>query len=659
MMPMEGRQRSVISNVKPQIEEGRYAIKRIIGDEVTISADIFTDGHSLIAANLLFRKSTQKKWQQTPLRHESNDRWQGRLKVETLGVYVYTLQAWVDHFKTWQQDLAKKFQAGLSVKNELTVGIQFLEEALQHKKQAKIHSFLMQIKKAKNEKQQIQLALDEQLSLLMRECYPNKQWVTEFPKLLSIIVDPPKARFSSWYEIFPRSFSPIAGKHGTFQDCQQLLPEIAQMGFDVLYFPPIHPIGYSKRKGKGNQAVALETDPGSPWAIGSDAGGHQAIHPALGSLEDFEALLVSAKKWNIDIALDIAFQCSLDHPYLQEHPDWFSWRPDGTIQYAENPPKKYEDIVPFHFETQAWKALWKELRSIFLYWIEKGVRIFRVDNPHTKPFPFWEWLITTIKYDYPDVIFLSEAFTRPKIMYELSKLGFTQSYTYFTWRHTKQELTQYLTEIALSEIHEYFHPNLWVNTPDILTEELQRGGPAVFMSRLILAATLSSNYGMYAPAFEWMEQEAVPGTEEYLNSEKYQLRTQRQTPPHTLKSLITQINAIRKKCVALHYTSNLKFLEVDNDHILFYGKFHPTQAENLFILVNLDPFHAQTGTFQLPLKELGLSEKHSYRVHELLSDRHYHWEGELQQVTLTLDRPAALFSIQKRVRREVDFEYFL
>lgn len=655
----EGRKRAVITHVSPKIEGGDFAIKRIVGDVVTISADVFTDGHSLVAANLLFRKSEQVDWQEVPMSEVGNDRWSGQFLVEALGIYFYTLQAWVDYFKNWQQEIEKKFNANIHVQPEIEMGLKMLEEALKHKHQTELKRFWSGIKKAKSEAEQVKLATDERLSLLMRDRYPNKHWITEMSESLAIVVDPPKARFSSWYEIFPRSHGSTPGKHGTFQECQQLLPEIAQMGFDVLYFPPIHPIGHTKRKGKRNQPKAQKEDPGSPWAIGSPSGGHKSIHLELGSMKEFEKLIVAAKEWNIDIALDIAFQCSLDHPYLKEHPDWFRWRPDGSIQYAENPPKKYEDIVPFCFETDDWKALWKELRGIFLFWIDKGVRIFRVDNPHTKPFSFWQWVITTIKHDYPDVLFLSEAFTRPKVMYWLSKLGFSQSYTYFTWRHTKQELMDYLTEIVLTEIKEYFRPNFWTNTPDILTEELQRGGRPIFLSRLILAATISSNYGMYAPAFELMEYEAMPGTEEYLDSEKYQLRLWDRKSEQSLRPIITQINTIRKNFPALQQTSNLRFLEIDNDQILYYGKFIDDLEKTLLILVNLDPSNVQSGVLKVPLEELGLFKKGSYKVHELLLDRYYIWEGESQQITLNSQMPACIFSVQKKLKREVDFEYFL
>ncbi len=655
----EGRLRTVISNVSPQVEEGRFAIKRVMGDEVTIWADIFTDGHSLVAANLLFRSHQKEKWQEVPMKLENNDRWSGQFKVEQLGVYFYTIRAWVDYFRSWQQDITKKFKAGMDIRTEMDIGIHFLEEALENKSQTEIKRFLTAIKKAKNIEQQVKWATDDQLTALMRNRYPNNKWITELPKAFSIVVDPLKARFSSWYEIFPRSFGSIPSKSGTFKDCQAILPRIAEMGFDVLYFPPIHPIGYSKRKGKKNQSGAREQDPGSPWAVGSHEGGHKAIHPELGSVQDFETLILNSKKLGIEIALDIAFQCSLDHSYLKEHPNWFWWRSDGTIQYAENPPKKYEDIVPFYFETDDWKALWEELKSIFIYWIERGIRIFRVDNPHTKPFAFWEWVITTIKKDYPDVIFLSEAFTRPKVMYWLSKLGFSQSYTYFTWRHTKQELIDYFTEIVLSPVHEFFRPNLWTNTPDILTEELQRGGRPIFISRLVLAATLSSNYGMYGPAFELMENEAIPSTEEYLNSEKYQLRHWKFETEHTLQPLITKLNSIRKKYDVLQHTANLKFLEIDNDQILYYGKFNVNSNGGLLILVNLDPSNEQLGKFKIPLNQLGLYQKGSYQVQELLSDRYYIWEGETQTIKLNPQMPACIFLVQKKVKRELDFEYFL
>jgi len=647
-MNLEKKPRIVISNVNPQVEEGRFAIKRMIGDAVVVSADIFTDGYSAVAASLLFSHNKQE-WKEVPLQATDNDRWIGQFLVETLGECFFVLHAWIDHFTTWQQDLIKKYNAGINIKTEIEIGIKLLEKMHpknQRVSKAATQEFLIEIKKAKNVEEQFRLATSENLTLFMRDSSFYEPQEIQKSKIFSVMVDPPKAGFSTWYELFPRSCSAKPNIHGTFKDCERFLPEIARMGFDVLYFPPIHPIGYSKRKGPRNQLEVHVNDPGSPWAIGSPEGGHKSIHPQLGLIKDFEHLVSYAKQLGINIALDIAFQCSPDHPYLEEHPSWFQWRPDGMIQYAENPPKKYEDIVPFNFDTQDWKALWIELRSVFLYWIEKGVYIFRVDNPHTKPFHFWEWIISTIKKDYPEVIFLSEAFTRPKVMYWLSKLGFTQSYTYFTWRHTKRELTDYFTEITLSDTVEYFRPNLWTNTPDILSEELQKGGRPAFISRFILAATLSSNYGMYAPAYELLEREAIPETEEYLNSEKYQLRHWNFETDDNLKSLIKQINTLRRNFPALQRTSNLKFLEIDNDHILYYGKFHHHQT--LLILINLDFFHSQTGRLKIPLTELGFYQNDSYQIYNALIDRYDIWKGETQEITLDLSMPAAILCIQKK-----------
>ncbi len=659
MKKVEGQLRVAISHVQPQVENGRFAIKRIVGDDVIVTADIFTDGHSHVTADLLFRHQDDQEWQKIPMQYLDNDFWRGRFKVNTLGFYVYTIQAWIDYFQTWQKDLEKKFVAEIDISVDMQMGLEMITSALEAQDNAELREWLEAIQDAESLQQQVKLARDSQLSLLMRDRYPNKQWVTEYPQTLPLFVDPPKALFSTWYEMFPRSASPDPQRHGTFKDCEKWLPYIAQMGFDVLYLPPIHPIGVNKRRGKSNQAKALETDVGSPWAIGSPEGGHMAIHQELGTLKDFEDLVKEAKKWEIDIALDIAFQCSVDHPYLEEHPNWFRWRADHTIQHAENPPKKYEDIVPFYFETAEWKELWDELRDIIFYWIQKGVRIFRVDNPHTKPFVFWEWLITTIKQKHPDIIFLAEAFTRPKVMYWLAKVGFTQSYTYFAWRHTKKELTEYLTLLTSAEINDYFRPNFWPNTPDILTEELQQGNQATFCIRLILAATLSSNYGIYGPPFELMIHEAVPGTEEYLNSEKYESRYWERDTEESLKELISRLNLIRKKNPALQQIKNLQFYEIDNEQILYFGKWNDNADNQLLIFVSLDPFHSQSGTFKVPLKELGLSSKSSYKVQELLLNRQHIWSGETQRITLSPQVPACIFSIQKKVKREVDFEYFI
>jgi starch synthase (maltosyl-transferring) len=660
MAILEGRARTVISNVTPQIECGSFAIKRIIGECISVTADIFTDGHTEVAAALLFRHADQREWRSVPMEFLENDRWLGCFTVDTLGLYFYTLTSWIDAFGTWQRDLQKKLKAGNEVAIDLLVGIKMIEEALQFQENDELRFWLHAIKESNNEKQACLLATDPILHHFMHDCYPNKQWITHFGKELPVIVDRPKASFSAWYEIFPRSVSSQVDRHGTFKDCEAFLPEISKMGFDVLYFPPIHPIGTSKRKGRNNQPVALEGDLGSPWAIGGKEGGHHSIHPQLGTLEDFEHLIIKAKEMGIDIAIDLAFQCSPDHPYIQEHPEWFKWLPDHTIQYAENPPKKYEDIVPFNFETDKWQELWEELKNVVLYWVDKGILIFRVDNPHTKPFPFWQWLIQEVKQLHPEVIFLSEAFTRPKVMYRLAKIGFTQSYTYFTWRHTKKELIDYVTELTTTEVKEYFRPNFWPNTPDILSEELQHGVKATFMMRLLLAATLSSNYGLYGPAYELLIQEAVPGTEEYLNAEKYEQKQWQHQNPESLKALMTQINRIRRENPALQKTDNIKFYELDNDQILYFGKFSSDPFNALLIVINLDSFNSQTGTLVLPLKDLGLTHKGSFRVHELLSDRHFIWGQENQIVNLDPNQmPAAIFKISKKIRREADFEYFM
>lgn len=655
----EGRCRPFISHVSPQVECGRFPIKRVIGEQVIVTADIFADGYSQMATDLLFRHHSQLDWLSVPMVFLENDRWKGHFTVEALGIYFYTLMAWVDYFSTWQNDLQKKFKVGTDISVDLLVGIKMIEEALQAQADTELRGWLENIQTAKNEEIAINFASDPVLHRLMRARPSNQKWVAQYSKNLSVTVDPPKALFSAWYELFPRSTSAQPGKHGTFKDCQRLLPEIAQMGFNVLYFPPIHPIGTSKRKGRNNQSAALEIDLGSPWAIGSQEGGHDAIHPELGTLEDFKQLVVAAQELGIDIALDLAFQCSLDHPYLQQHPNWFNWRPDHTIQYAENPPKKYEDIVPFNFETDNWKDLWEELKQIVLYWIDKGIRLFRVDNPHTKPFAFWEWLIGEIKQAYPEVIFLAEAFTRSKIMYHLAKLGFTQSYTYFTWRHTKQELIDYMTEITNTEIREYFRPNFWPNTPDILTEELQQGGRAMFLIRLILAATLSSNYGLYGPVYELLIKEALPGTEEYLNAEKYESKYWERSNPEGLKEFITQINRIRHENRALQATNNIKFYEIDQEQIIYYGKCDLNSDYILLIVVSLDAFNPQTATLTIPLKDLGLTPTSTYTVQELFSGCQLIWEGEKQTMTLDPKQiPAYIFRIYRESSCEVDFKYF-
>jgi len=661
-MEFEGRKRVVIENVKPQIGDGYFPIKRVVGEKVVVQADIFADGHDMISAHLLYRKADARYWEVVPMKALKNDRWEGSFVVNEIGLYDYTLEGWVDHFKTWQMELKKKYDAGQDIKVDLQIGIELINRAMQMasgKNAERLECFARSIEKEMDISVAISCALDQELTGLLN-APSDMSLSTRYQKELRIVVDRKIALFSAWYEMFLRSCCYRQGETGTLADCRSVLGEISKMGFDVLYLPPIHPIGFTNRKGKNNKPVSKEGDPGSPWAIGSQAGGHKSIHPELGTIKDFEALVNDAKKYNMEIALDLAFQCSPDHPYIKNHPEWFKKRPDGTIQYAENPPKKYEDIVPIYFETYNWKELWNELKSIVLFWIEHGIRIFRVDNPHTKPFVFWEWLIKEIKNMYPDVIFLSEAFTRPKVMYYLAKVGFSQSYTYFTWRNTKKELIDYTTELVQGEHKEYFKPNFWPNTPDILPEHLQFGGGTVFMIRFVLASTLSSNYGIYGPAFELCKREAVLGKEEYLDSEKYEIKDWNWNEPGNLKNFIARINRIRKENPALHNTWNIRFYEADNDSILFYMKATEDVSNIILIVVNLDPHHTQSGWVHVPIHRLGIEADHPYLVHDLLGDEKYVWQGERNYVELRPDvLPAHVFKVRKRLKKETDFDYYM
>ena len=657
-----GRKRFVIENVKPEIDGARFPIKRVVGEEVKVLADIFCDGHDLVAASLLYRKSLEKEWTEIPMTHMGNEAWQAEFVIQEKANYLYTIKAWVDHYSSWCSDLQKKFDAGQEVRVDLQIGMALMEDALgrANKEDAqKISEFIKAFKAEKEIKKKIAIALSLDLRRLIK-AYPRADKTTIYDKELEIDVDDGKALFSAWYEMFPRSCSEDPKRAGTFNDCKKQLPQLSKMGFDVLYFPPIHPIGKSKRKGKDNATVALPEDPGSPWAIGSRDGGHKSIDPTLGSFKDFEDLINEAKKFNIELALDLAFQCSLDHPYLKQHPEWFKKRPDGTIQHAENPPKKYEDIIPFNFESENWQELWQELKSIVVFWIEKGIRLFRVDNPHTKPFAFWEWMIAEVKKDYPDVLFLSEAFTRPKVMYRLAKLGFSQSYTYFTWRNTKFELSQYLSELTSTELRDFFRPNFWTNTPDILPEFLQYGGRPAFVIRLILASTLSSNYGVFGPVFELCVNDALPGREEYKSSEKYEIKHWDRSIPGNLSELMARINKIRRENKALQIPWNLKFHEVDNEYLLFYSKTTPDLENIILVVVNLDPFHKQSGWIKIPIQQFGIDPNKSYLAHDLIGGDKYLWQGEKNYVELNpAVLPAHVLRIYRRARRESDFDYFM
>ena len=661
--PEDGRKRVVITAVTPEVDGGRFPVKRTVGEKVLVEADIFSDGHDALSGRLLYRREGEPSWSETPLRLLSDDRWRGEFQVTELGLYRYTIQAWVDHFETWRQQLAKKHQAGQDLAVDLLAGADLVEAAGRRASapdDAVLARFAGALRTRKGRDRRIALLQEGELPVIMAR-YPDRRLATSYERELLVVVDREKARFSTWYEMFPRSSAPEAGTNGTFKDCEARLPYVAAMGFDVLYFPPIHPIGRTHRKGRNNTPGAGPDDPGSPWAIGAEEGGHTAVHPDLGNLEGFRRLLHTAKEYGMEVALDIAFQCSPDHPYVKEHPEWFRRRPDGTVQCAENPPKRYEDIYPLNFETDAWRELWSELKGVISFWLEQGVRIFRVDNPHTKPFGFWEWLIAEVKNPYPEVIFLAEAFTRPKVMNHLAKLGFTQSYTYFAWRNTKGEITQYFTELAHSDVREYLRPNLWPNTPDILTEYLQMGGRAGFMARLVLAATLGANYGVYGPAFELCENRPREwGSEEYLDSEKYQIRPWEVTRRDSLRDFIARVNRIRRENPALQHDRNLHFQEVNEEQLLCFSKHDDDGTNMVLVVVNLDPHHTHRGWLNLDLEVLGLDDTSPYQVHDLLGDARYLWSGPRNYVELDpAVAPAHIFRIRRKVRTERDFDYFM
>jgi starch synthase (maltosyl-transferring) len=646
--------RVCIESVEPEIDYGRFPIKRTLGEEVRVTADIFADGHDHLGAALLYRAVNSPTWIETEMRLLVNDRWEGRFKVDSLGRYQYTIVAWVDEFATWSADLQKRVAANQDISVDAMIGSAIVQAAAGRAKGPDsatltlAASKLTRVAKTRTDRDTVvATANSTELATLVNR-YRERSTDSQYERELQIVVDRERARFSSWYEMFPRSCTTDPKRHGTFRDCINRLGYVAGMGFDVLYLPPIHPIGRVERKGKNNSTTPLPEDTGSPWAIGSKEGGHKAIHPQLGSLEDLKELAKKASELGIDLALDIAFQCAPDHPYVKEHRDWFRERPDKTIQYAENPPKKYQDIYPFNFESEHAAELWQELKDVILYWIAQGIRIFRIDNPHTKPFAFWEWLITGVKSEYPEVIFLAEAFTRPKVMYRLAKLGFTQSYTYFAWKNTSWELTQFFTEISEPQIREFLRPNLWPNTPDILNAYLQTGGRPAFMIRLILAATLGASYGIYGPAFETCEGRAVrAGSEEYLDSEKYQIHVWDINNPNNLRDLIIHVNRIRKASVALQSNAGLEFHPVDNEQLLAYSKVSGDGGDKLLMIVNLDPHNPQAGWVNLALDALGLGSEESFAVHDLLTDAHYVWHGSRNYVQLNPTvLPAHIFRVQ-------------
>jgi len=646
-MTKHGLERVIVEHVTPEIDAGRFYIKKIPGETIRVEADIFADGHDHVRGRVLYKHENEKKWSFTPMHLMSNDRWWASFNVQKTGFYSYTVIGWVDHPLTWLEGFFKKYQDAQHLGVELLIGAAFLEAMLQQASKADqklIKSIVSTLKDENKYDQAVNMALSKEVHHLIDE-YPNLDHATTYLRELKVYVDREKAGFSSWYCFFPRSASPVEGKHGTFKDCEALLPRVAEMGFDVLYFPPIHPIGQTFRKGKNNTVNALPGDDGVPYAIGSAEGGHKDILKDLGTLADFKHLLKEAASHGIEIAMDFAIQCSPDHPYVKQHPKWFKWRPDGTVQYAENPPKKYQDILPINFENDDWENLWKELKSIIDYWCEQGVKIFRVDNPHTKSFNFWEWCIAEVQKKYPGTIFLSEAFTKPKVMKELAKLGYTQSYTYYTWRNSKNEIIDYMNELTQGEMKDYYRPNFWTNTHDINPYGLQSGNEISFIIRYFMAATLSSNYGIFGPVYELMYHDPYPGKEEYLNSEKYEVRHWDWSARNRLTDVITKVNAARKVNPALQHTNNIRFCETYNDQLMAYYK--RTGDNHILCVVKLDPYSKQFGHIQVPLWELGVEPGQDFTVYDILTGNTYTWNQEWNYVQLEAwDLPAHLFRIE-------------
>jgi len=643
-------QRVVIDNVSPAVDGGRFPIKRIVGESVLVSADIFADGHDELDVLLLHRSTTADEWTETPMSLDVNDRWYGAFDLETIGHYEYSIIAWVDPFKSWATKLTKRVGAGQDTTVDLEIGANILEESSSRATgddAIRLLQLASALRMDGHSREEAETAALGDECATLASAYADRTNATTCDVAFGVTVDRRRALFSSWYEMFPRSCSPTPGAHGTLRDCEARLPYVAELGFNVLYLPPIHPVGLTARKGSNNSVTSAQGDPGTPWAIGSAEGGHKSIHPELGTLADFRHLLEAAGSYGIEIALDIALQCSPDHPYVTKHPDWFHWRPDGTVQYAENPPKKYQDIYPLEFDTDDWPALWQELKSIFEFWIDQGVRIFRVDNPHTKPFAFWEWLIVSLKAKHPDLIFLAEAFTRPRVMQRLAKLGFSQSYTYFTWRRSKWELVEYATELTTTGVSEYFRPNFWPNTPDILMDYLQEGGTPSFKARLVLAATLSSNFGIYGPAFELcVNTPREEGSEEYLNSEKYEIKHWDLQSPDSIRDVVARVNTIRAAHPALQRTNNLTIHEIDNDQLIAYSKIDEQTNDLILTVVNIDPWHTQSGWIRTDFGALGIDQGTQFTVQDLLNGNTYTWRGMHNFIELNPNEmPAHIFEV--------------
>ncbi|MBI3039990.1 alpha-1,4-glucan--maltose-1-phosphate maltosyltransferase [bacterium] len=639
-----------IENVRPAIDDGRYPIKREVGDSVFVQADIFRDSHDKILARLMYRKSGSTRWERTPMHcvNPGLDLWAGDFSVHEVGSYEFAIEAFCDAYGSWVFDTHKKVDAGVSVEMDQLEGVSLLEKALQwfpQGQQSGLRQFLNAVQNAKTSTEKTAILFDPMLVHLL-ETHPDPSTQVVSDRSYPLWVDRIKARYSTWYECFPRSCGTSEDVSGTFRDVEKRLPDIKDMGFDVLYFPPIHPIGSTKRKGRNNSLICKPGDPGCPYSIGGKAGGHDSIEPSLGTMDDFERLTQKACDMGIEIALDFAINCSPDHPYLKNHPNWFYHRPDGTIKFAENPPKKYEDIYPLNFDTPDKEGMCNELKRIFLFWAQRGVRIFRVDNPHTKPFQFWKWVIKEIHNLYPDVIFLSEAFSRPKIMKKLAKVGFSQSYTYFTWRNSKKELIDYFSELSNQPETDFFRPNLFTNTPDINPFFLQSGGAPAFKIRAVLAATLSPSYGIFS-GFELCESESIPGREEYLNSDKYEIKVRDWNKPGNIKITIATLNKIRRENPAFQELGNLRFYHAENENILFFGK--SLWNNNLLVVVNLNPFQKEHSFIYVPLENYGLKPGENYEVVDLLSDKRFFWKGVKNYVELDPnEEPAHVLRIEAR-----------
>ncbi|NQW36665.1 MAG: alpha-1,4-glucan--maltose-1-phosphate maltosyltransferase [Flavobacteriales bacterium] len=645
---MQNQKRVVVDYVSPQVNGGEFHIKRVVNQIVNVNAHVLVDGHDIIAASVLYKHEGEKKWQEVRMQLDNNDEWFASFSVKKQGFYDYKVEGWVDYALNWQHGISCKIADKQNVKSELLEGVFYIKSILA-KVSASENIYLKSLENIFSDTKMYDKAISEAKSKKLQNIfykYPVKEFANS-SKIYKVYVDRLKALFSTWYEFFPRSTSQKKNVHGTFKDCEKLLSRVAEMGFDTLYFPPVHPIGDVNRKGKNNTTEAKSGDVGSTWGIGSKYGGHKDLHPELGSLEDFKLLINKAKELNIEIAMDYALQAAPDHPWVKEHPQWFKWRPDGTVQYAENPPKKYQDILPIYWESEDYKNLWDECLSTLFYWIDCGINVFRVDNPHTKPFYFWHYIINEVKKKHPDVLFLAESFTRPKIMQQLAKQGYSQSYSYFTWRNSKHELIAYVNDLTKNNQREYMRPNFWPNTPDINPFHLQGANESKYIQRYVLAATLSSNTGIYGPVFEHMISDALPEKEEYLNSEKFQICDYDWTKENKLIHIITSVNKIRQENEALQQTNNIQFCTVENENLIAFYKWNDARTNELLIVVNLDHYNTQQANVQLPLHDLGIQEGHQVNVKDLITENVYIWDREWNFVELNPKLPFHIFKITK------------